>query len=471
MQTRDIVVIGGGPAGYVAAVRAAQLGVSVTLVEERELGGTCLNRGCIPTKTLVDTAKMIGHIPDGKKRGVVYSGTYEIDMKAALNYKNRLVRRMSAGIGVLLREHGVEVLSGCGTVSDGLDGLVVNVSNGEAVRAKKIIVATGTNPIRLPIPGFHDSRVLTTDNVLNLDFVPKRLAVLGAGVAGVEFSQIFKTFGSEVHIIEALDRVCPFLDAELSRALEKSCLEKKIKCSLGTKLEKIESHDENLVLHLSDGQTLEVTHLLSAVGRAPDCRAVESLNLKQQREYVVVNDWFQSSHPDIYVPGDLNGSCMLAHAAYRMGEIAADHAVASLKNESPEDIPKFCTTCVPGAIYTDPEVGYVGLTEEKAKEKHENIMIGRFPLAANGRATVAGTPEGFVKAIASSKTEKIVGVHIFGLYASELVNEAAVAVTLGLTIGEWSKVIHAHPTVSESLAEAAADAKFLSLHLPPKKTV
>jgi len=466
MQNTDIIIIGGGPGGYIAAVQAARLGLSVTLIEERELGGVCLNRGCIPTKTLVDTAKSIDAVRDGKRRGIALAGSLAVDLKTAVQFKQRVTKRLGMGVEALLRDSGVHVLKGTASVQP---DLTVVISGTETLRAKKIILATGTVPLRPQIPGSDDPRVLTSDELLEMETVPDSLAILGGGVIGVEMARIFSTFGAKVHIIEALERLCPFLDAELSQALTQSMTARKIKVSTAVRLDRIEPREDKLMLHFDNGSTVDASHLLLAVGRAVDGRAFESLFLRRNGPFLAVDDNMQTSHPDIYAVGDVNGLCQLAHAAYRMGEIAASHAARSLLNDDSVPIPTFHAEFVPGGIFSDPEIGYVGLTEARAMERFSNISIGSVPLVANGRAVVSGHSDGFVKVIADSATEKIVGVQMIGMFASELINEAATAIANGLTVSQWGHVVHAHPSIAEALPEAALDCFARSLHLPQKK--
>ena len=499
----DLIIIGGGPGGYIAAVQAARLGLSVTLIEERELGGVCLNRGCIPTKTLIDTAKSLDAIRDGKRRGIALTGSLAVDLKTAVQFKQRVTKRLGMGVEALLRDSGVNIVKGTAVVrpdltvevmagrstDSGGDGSIAtrntkSIATSNSLQAKKIILATGTVPLRPPIPGSDDPRVLTSDELLELEAVPDSLAVLGGGVIAVEMARIFSTFGANVHVIEALERLCPFLDAELSQALTQTMVARngsiatrnKIKVSTGVKLERIESRNDRLVLHLdncgshcSHGSTVEASHLPLAVGRAVDGRAFESLDLRRKGQFVAVDDLMQTSHPDVYAVGDVNGLCQLAHAAYRMGEIAASHAARSLLNDISIPIPEFHAELVPGCIFSDPEIGHVGLTEARAMERFGHIRVGRVPLVANGRAVVSGHSDGFVKVIADSATEKIVGVQMIGLFASELINEAATAIANGLTVSQWGHVIHAHPSIAEALPEAALDGFARSLHLPQKK--
>ncbi len=467
MQNTDIIVIGGGPGGYIAAVQAARLGLDVTLIEERELGGVCLNRGCIPTKTLVDTAKSIDSINAGKRRGITLAAAPGVDMKTVVQFKQRVTKRLGMGVEALLRDSGVEVVKGTALVRP---DLTVEVSGGESLQGKKIILATGTVPLRPPIPGADDPRVLTSDEMLELETVPESLAILGGGIIGVEMARIFSTFGARVHVVEALERICPFLDAELSLALTKTMTARKIKVSTAARLERIEPLADKLALHLADGSTVDASHLLRAVGRAPDARAFASLDLRRNGQFVAVDEVMRTSHPDVYAVGDVNGLCLLAHAAYRMGEIAASHAARSLRNDAsiPVPVPRFDAELVPGGVFSDPEIGYVGLTESQAIARYGEIRVGRLPLTANGRAVVSGHTDGFVKVISDAKTERIVGVHILGLFASELVNEAATVIANGLTVSQWGHVIHAHPCVAEALPEAALDGFGRSLHLPRK---
>lgn len=502
-STYDLIVVGGGPAGYTAAIHAVRKGLRVALVEERELGGTCLNRGCIPTKAYLDTASLLDSYAEAAKRGVDFGDAdpkrFSVSMQKVLAYKQRIIKKLSAGIGVLLRENGVPVLKG--TASLRLPGgpeepFTVEVAGTDpgTVTAKKIILACGSCVAPLPVAGDEvpevAARLLTSDSVLEIDFVPEKLVIIGGGVIGVEMGRIFKSFGAQVHIVEALPRLAPFLDEEIAAHLRKSLTGSGIKVSVGTKVERVDFQPEGptpLALTLSDESKIEASHVLQAVGRVPDRRLtqpLETLGLKSTglAGFVAADRAMRTSIPGLFAVGDVNGQCMLAHAAIEMGHVAAEAAVAELTdvpadgkggagflNEKDSDV---FPNPVPGCIYGEPEVGYIGLTESVARERFGDagIAVGRFPFAANGRAVAAGHQDGFVKVVRHREDDRILGVHIIGPAASELINEASLAQNLGCGSGQWLAAVHAHPTYGEALTGALADARGESPHSPPKKS-
>lgn len=514
----DVLVVGGGPAGYSAAIWAARSGksngIKVALVESRQLGGTCLNRGCIPTKTLLETARLLDLTSDASQRGIEFEGQAKLNPPKAFQFKDRIAKRMSTGVGVLLRENGIQGFSGTANVDKSGDSFFVTIAdkngNSEKIIVKKLVLAAGSQPSRVSVQGLDNpavaERVFDSDDFLDIDVqinsVPKSLAILGGGVIGVEMARIFKSFGSEVHLIEAMSRLLPLLDIEVSEALRKSLVARKISISVDDKLERVERPEPEgeLLLHLESGKRITASHLLVAVGRSPktDSLSPELLaKLKpDKRGFIPVNADMETSVSGLYAPGDINGKCMLAHAAIEMGRVAAEAAVESLYpsqdeleevNESaieeyrrrimektensllPDQTLEFFPFYVPGCIYGEPEIGFIGWTEEEARKKlGDQIQIGRFPFAANGRASSSGHRDGFVKVIRFVEEQKIVGVHIVGPCASELINEVSAVIHAGGNIEQWAASIHAHPTYGEALVEAAADSFGLALHLPPK---
>ena len=455
----DVVVIGGGPAGYVAAIRAAQVGGKVAIVEKSELGGTCLNRGCIPTKTFLKNAEIIEGIEMSSKRGIILENEkFTIDMPKVISLKNEIVKTLTNGVQGLLKSNSIKIFKGVGKINKDKDVVI----NGEKVlRTNKIILAGGSKVGSVNIPGIESKRVLTSDDILDLKELPKSLAVIGGGVVGVELGQAYLSFGSEVTVIEMMDRIVPGVDREASETLRKALEKKGMKILTSSKIKEIIDEGDKLRIKLEDKEDVVAEKALLSIGRVPDLEAVGELDLEMERGKIKVDKYMETSVKGVYAPGDINGIKMLAHAAFRMGEVAAENAILGNHREI-----KLETT--PSAIYTIPEVGMVGLTEEEAKEKYD-INIGKFAFVGNGRALASGDTTGFVKVIADKKYGEILGVHIVGQSAAEIINEASSLMAMEITVDEVIKTIHGHPTFSEALFEACADVLGEAIHLPKKK--
>ena len=455
----DVVVIGGGPAGYVAAIRAAQVGGKVAVVEKSELGGTCLNRGCIPTKTFLKNAEIIEGIEMSSKRGIILENEkFTVDMPKVVSLKNEIVKTLTNGVQGLLKSNSIKIFKGVGKTNKDKDVVI----NGEKVlRTNKIILAGGSKVGSVNIPGIESKRVLTSDDILDLKELPKSLAVIGGGVVGVELGQAYLSFGSEVTVIEMMDRIVPGVDREASETLRKALEKKGMKILTSSKIKEIIDEGDKLRIKLEDKEDVVAEKALLSIGRVPDLEAVGELDLEMERGKIKVDKYMETSVKGVYAPGDINGIKMLAHAAFRMGEVAAENAILGNHREI-----KLETT--PSAIYTIPEVGMVGLTEEEAKEKYD-INIGKFAFVGNGRALASGDTTGFVKVIADKKYGEILGVHIVGQSAAEIINEASSLMAMEITVDEVIKTIHGHPTFSEALFEACADVLGEAIHLPKKK--
>ena len=455
----DVVVIGGGPAGYVAAIRAAQVGGKVAVVEKSELGGTCLNRGCIPTKTFLKNAEIIEGIEMSSKRGIILENEkFTIDMPKVISLKNEIVKTLTNGVQSLLKSNSIKIFKGVGKINKDKDVVI----NGEKVlRTNKIILAGGSKVGSVNIPGIESKRVLTSDDILDLKELPKSLAVIGGGVVGVELGQAYLSFGSEVTVIEMMDRIVPGVDREASETLRKALEKKGMKILTSSKIKEIIDEGDKLRIKLEDKEDVVAEKALLSIGRVPDLEAVGELDLEMERGKIKVDKYMETSVKGVYAPGDINGIKMLAHAAFRMGEVVAENAILGNHREI-----KLETT--PSAIYTIPEVGMVGLTEEEAKEKYD-INVGKFAFVGNGRALASGDTTGFVKVIADKKYGEILGVHIVGQSAAEIINEASSLMAMEITVDEVIKTIHGHPTFSEALFEACADVLGEAIHLPKKK--
>ena len=455
----DVVVIGGGPAGYVAAIRAVQVGGKVAVVEKSELGGTCLNRGCIPTKTFLKNTEIIEGIEMSSKRGIILENEkFTVDMPKVVSLKNEIVKTLTNGVQGLLKSNSIKIFKGVAKINKDKDVVI----NGEKVlRTNKIILAGGSKVGSVNIPGIESKRVLTSDDILDLKELPKSLAVIGGGVVGVELGQAYLSFGSEVTVIEMMDRIVPGVDREASETLRKALEKKGMKILTSSKIKEIIDEGDKLRIKLEDKEDVVAEKALLSIGRVPDLEAVGELDLEMERGKIKVDKYMETSMEGVYAPGDINGIKMLAHAAFRMGEVAAENAILGNHREI-----KLETT--PSAIYTIPEVGMVGLTEEEAKEKYD-INIGKFAFVGNGRALASGDTTGFVKVIADKKYGEILGVHIVGQSAAEIINEASSLMAMEITVDEVIKTIHGHPTFSEALFEACADVMGEAIHLPKKK--
>jgi dihydrolipoyl dehydrogenase len=455
----DVVVIGGGPAGYVAAIRAAQVGGKVAVVEKSELGGTCLNRGCIPTKTFLKNAEIIEGIEMSSKRGIILENEkFTVDMPKVVSLKNEIVKTLTNGVQGLLKSNSIKIFKGVGKINKDKD---VVINGEEVLRTNKIILAGGSKVGSVNIPGIENKRVLTSDDILDLKELPKSLAVIGGGVVGVELGQAYLSFGSEVTVIEMMDRIVPGVDREASETLRKALEKKGMKILTSSKIKEIIDEGDKLRIKLEDKEDVVAEKALLSIGRVPDLEAVGELDLEMERGKIKVDKYMETSMEGVYAPGDINGIKMLAHAAFRMGEVAAENAILGNHREI-----KLETT--PSAIYTIPEVGMVGLTEEEAKEKYD-INVGKFAFIGNGRALASGDATGFVKVIADKKYGEILGVHIVGQSAAEIINEASSLMAMEITVDEVIKTIHGHPTFSEALFEACADVLGEAIHLPKKK--
>lgn len=456
-NAKDYDIIGGGPAGYYCAIRAAQLGARALVIEKIEVGGTCLNRGCIPTKTYLKNAEIIENIQHAKKRGIILKDEkYTVYMDKTVDVKNNVVKTLTNGIKGLFRSYGIDCIHGVGKV---LKDKTVVVDD-KKFTADKIVIATGSKVSKINIPGIESKLVLTSDDILELRQVPESLGIIGGGVVGVELAQAFNSFGSNVTIIEMSDRVVPSCDEEVSQVLRKSLESKGIKILTSSKLNSIEEKEGRLTLKLEGKEDVIVDKALLSIGRVPELEGTEDLGLTLERGRIKVDEYMQTNIEGVYAPGDVNGIKMLAHAAFRMGELVAENAIKGNHRKV-----KLAST--PAAVYTMPEIGMVGLTETKAREKYD-ISVGKFNFAGNGRAIASDETAGFVKVIADKKYGEILGVHIIGPAAAEIINEAATLMEMEITVDEVAKTIHGHPTFSEALYEACLDVLGEAIHLPKK---
>ena len=464
MKQSDVVIVGGGPAGYVAAIRASQLGGKVILIEKDALGGTCLNRGCIPTKALLHSVEILESARKGKDYGVNV-GEPSIDFVKMMSRKNAVVNTLVTGVQHLMRSNAIEVIKGTGRV---ISPTEVEVDSGqkESVKAARIVLAPGSVPLVVPIPGVNGSGVITSDDALQLSEIPQSLLVIGGGAIGVEFATIFAKLGTKVTIVEMLPQIIPTEDHELSMSLKRVLEGDGIKIFTSAQVSRIEDAPEgNKLISVAIGegeQKLTAKLVLVAVGRKPNIEGLglESVGIKTERGSITVNDRMETNIPGIYAAGDAIGGTLLAHVASAEGVVAIENA---LGKDSVIDY-----RVVPRCIYTMPEVAAVGLTESQAREEGLNLKVSRFPFTANPRALILGQPDGLVKVLSDAKSGEIFGTHIFGPQATELISEVALAMKMEATVSEISSTIHAHPTLSEAIRETALDAEGMVVHMPRK---
>jgi dihydrolipoyl dehydrogenase len=463
-NTFDIIIIGGGPAGYVCAIRAAQLGMATAVVERDKLGGVCVNIGCIPTKALLHSAyvaNLVSH--DAKELGIEVSGV-KADYGVAMRRSRKVAEQNSRGVEFLMKKHKVTVIKGTGILGK---NRTVKVGSDEYQARKAVVIATGSRVKGIPQIGLEINKttVISSDEALFLEQAPKTLAIIGAGAVGCEFTDIFNAFGTKVTLIEVLPRILPLEDAEASDALTKSYKKRGIAVHAGAKVTKATVGADKVTLEFEAGgkkETLEVEKVLMAAGRAMN---TESMGLEAagvqltDRGFVRVNlATLETTAPGVYCIGDLAGPPMLAHKGYREGTNVAE----LLAGQHPHPI-KYDN--VPSVTYCHPEVASIGLTEDQAKERKLDYQVGRFPFSANGRARTSNETEGFVKIIREKKYGEILGAHIVGSHASEIIHELTVARENEYTVEEVDLAIHAHPTLSEAIAEAALDSMGRVIHI------
>ena len=458
-ELRDLVVIGSGPGGYVAAIRAAQLGLAVTVVEKDALlGGTCLHRGCIPTKALLHTADLLEEARHGGEFGVACAEP-KLDLGRAHQHKQKVVRKNAKGIESLFRKHKIETVRGRGRL-DGARRVVVEADGGErAIDTRHVLLATGSAVRGLPFLPFDGERVLSSDHILELASVPARLAILGAGAVGVEFASMFAAFGSKVTLIEMLPRVLPLEDEEISAALEKALAKRGIEILTSTGATGAQVGAASVVLELAS-RSIEADVVLVAVGRRPVTEelGLEAAGVELERGFVKVDRFMRTATSGVYAIGDIVATPQLAHLASAEGILAVEH-IAGLEPR-PIDYDQ-----VPSCTYSDPEVASVGLTEARARERGWEVATGRFPFIASGKAAILGRADGFVKVVRETRHDQLLGVHVIGPRATELIGEAGMALRLESTVEDLERAIHPHPTLSEAMMEAARVAEGRGLHI------
>ena len=460
-KQKNIIVIGGGPGGYVAAIEAAQHRADVTLIEKDRLGGTCVNRGCIPTKALVQTAQLFHDIGRAKEFGITVDG-FSLNFNAVSQRKEKIVAQLRDGVSYLMRKNKIKIVEGTATI---IDSGRVKVSGREEreVSGDKIIIATGSVPSSIPVEGIDGSNVINSDDALEMDSLPGSLVIIGGGVIGLEFAQIFQRLNVAVSVVEMMPHILPTEDSDIAKQLEKSMKQEGVDIYTGATVSRIGSAEggakEVFIIKDNTKTTLRGDKVLVAVGRCPLTAqlGLERLGFALKNGRITVNEHMETNVQNIYAIGDAVGGIMLAHKAMAEGRCAARNAVGIKKRMEYKAIPR--------CIWTSPEVATVGLTEEEARKRYESIKIATFPFSANGKAKILGEMKGFVKVITESRYGELLGVHLIGPHATEMIAESVLGLTLEVTHTELGETIHAHPTLSESVMEACLGINGKSLHI------
>ena len=462
MSTYDVGIIGGGPGGYVAAIKAAQLGGSVCLIEKGEWGGTCLNRGCIPTKTLFAVANLATQVQEAPDFGVHISGEATIDYPQVLAHKTSVIAQLTGGIAQLLKANGVDTFNGTATLTD-KNTIIVNKPDGttEQLHAKNVVIATGSEPAEPPVFEIDETQVLTTTGILNLTELPESVLIVGGGVSGCEFASIFNALGCQVTVLELLPTILATEDVQVIRHIQLFMKRKGITIHTGAKLTHVKKSDTDVTAVLESGEELTAEKMLVSIGRRYNTENIglEKVGVRTESGKIVVDTRMQTNVPGIYAVGDVASRYLLAHVASAEGKVAAQNCLGTHAEMDYQVIP-WC-------VFTLPEIGHVGMTEKEATDEGYEVKVGRFPYAANGKALGLRETDGFVKTVSDADSGDILGVHIVGAQASNLIHEAAIGVRLGASAADIAHTVHAHPTLSEMVmesAEAAYDRAIHSLH-------
>lgn len=464
-RRKRVAILGGGPGGYTAAIRAAQLGAEVTLIEKNVLGGTCLNVGCIPTKVLLHAAEVYRAAKEGELIGLTV-GSVDVNWRGLMDRKANVVKTLVDGVAVLMKSHGITVVEGIGTLVSPKE-IAVEKKGGarETVQADAIIVATGSEPSVPPIPGFDLDGVITSTEALSLDGLPASVVIVGGGVIGMEFASLFSTFGVQVTVVEMLPEILPMIDGEIVAILKGLLARRGVVFHTTSKVTAVARKGDRLAVSVETPEgllSLDADKVLVSVGRRPVTKGIglENIGVAMDRARVRVDGTMATSVPGVYAIGDCASKIMLAHVASREGEVAAESIMGRAVTMDYKT--------VPSAVYTAPEIASVGLGEKEAREQGFQVKIGRFPLMANGKSIIMNEADGMVKYVVDGKYDEILGVHIIGPRATDLIVEGALALRLEATVDEIVTTVHAHPTVGEALMEGAMAVRGEAISLPKK---
>ena len=460
MSAYDVAIIGGGPGGYVAAIKAAQLGGKVCLIEKAAFGGTCLNRGCIPTKTLFSVASLATQIRDAAGFGLKIHGA-EVDYPQVIAHKNATVKQLKGGIAKLLKGNDVNTINGMGMLTSRHTIEVVKSDGARMeIAAERIIIATGSEPANIPVFEIDERQVLTTTGGLELTELPSSIIIIGGGVSGCEFASIFNGLGSQVTILELLPNILATEDRQLVRQLRVFMKRKGIEIQTEANVTSVEKCETGVTATLESGEKICAEKMLISIGRKLNSEGVglEAVGIRTSADgKIIVNDQMETNVPGIYAVGDVASRYLLAHVASAEGIVAAQNCMGGNA--------RMDYSTVPWCVFTIPELARVGMTEEEATNEGYEIKIGRFPYAASGKALGMRETEGFVKVVSESESGEILGVHILGAHASDLIHEAVVAIRLGASVGDLAHTIHAHPTLAEAVMESAEAAYDRAIHM------
>jgi dihydrolipoyl dehydrogenase len=459
-DTFDIVVVGGGPGGYVCAIRAAQLGFKVACIDKNKIyGGTCLRVGCIPSKALLESSELVHQAKESFRSHGIILPDVQVDLAAMQKRKNRVVQTLGRGVGSLLKKNDVAAIQGTARLVAQGRLEVETAEQTRSISAKHIIIATGSAPASLPGVELDGHYVGSSTEALEYQEIPERLVVIGAGAIGLELGSVWGRLGSKVTVLEYLDRILPGADGEIAEATQKILAKQGLKFQLSARVEGVEIRDEQCRVKVADSEDVVCDRVLMAVGRRPftDGLGLDEIGvIRDRRGYIQVDEKFQTNVSGVYAIGDVIGGAMLAHKAEEEGVALAEMLKTGVGHID--------YNTVPAIVYTHPEVASVGKTQEQLEEAGIPFKVGRFPFMANGRAKAVGETDGLVKVLAHAKTDRILGVHIVGPHAGDLLSEAVVAMTFGASSEDLARICHAHPTLTEVLKEACLDVDKRALH-------
>ncbi len=457
MSTYDVGIIGGGPGGYVAAIRAAQLGGTVCLIEKGQWGGTCLNRGCIPTKTLFSIAHLAEQV---RNTPALNAQNTTVDYSQTLTHKTEVIEKLTGGISQLLKRNKIQTLIGNASLTD-KNTIVVNKTDGtsEQIKVKNVIIATGSEPADPPVFEIDETDVLTTTGILNLTELPESLIIVGGGVSGCEFASIFNAFGCKVTVLELLPTILATEDVQVVRHIQLFMKRKGISIQTGAKITSVKKSEEGVTAVLESGESVKAEKMLVSIGRRYNSEGIglEKVGIHIDNGKIVVNEKMQTNIPGIYAVGDVASRYLLAHVASAEGKVAAQNCLGETTEMDYQVIP-WC-------VFTLPEIGHAGMTEKEATDEGYEVKVGRFPYGASGMALGMGEADGFVKTVMDADSGDILGAHIVGVHASTLIHEAAVAIRMGASAMDIAHTVHAHPTLSEMVMESAEAAYGRAVHV------
>lgn len=461
----DLIVIGAGPGGYVAAIKAAKLGLKTAVIENREVGGTCLNRGCIPAKAMIHASSIYREMQNSEEIGI-FASEVTYDYGRILEYKEGTTRQLVQGIEQVLKANSVEIICGTGTLLPGNEVKVASEEGEELLKAKDVLLASGSRPLRIPIPGIDLPGVITSDDLFRMKEVPESLVMIGGGVISVEFATVYAALGTKVTILEAMPRLVPNMDKEISQNLKMILKKRGIEIHTAAAVQSIEQDTDGYFCHYTEkekARQAKGAYVLCAVGRCANTDGLlgEDMTLELAGGRVVVDEHFATSMPHVYAIGDLIGGAQLAHAASAQGVAVAERLAGK---ERSIDV-----NVIPGCVYTDPEIASAGLTEDEAKEKGIEVETGKFIMSANGKSIITKEERGFIKVVANKESHVILGAQMMCARATDMIGEFVTAITNKMTVSQLLKGMRAHPTYNEGIGEALEELEGGAIHVLPKK--